>query len=102
MMPKKRGDRIKDDRRDAVTLTRLLRAGELTAIWVPDEDHEAMRIRSERGVRRRAILSLPGRCCWDFCSGTGANSRTNELDTDALAMVGRTSFWFASSAVRLR
>lgn len=43
MMPKKRGDRIKNARRDAVTLARLLRAGELTAIWVPDENHEAMR-----------------------------------------------------------
>ena len=43
MMPKKPGDRIKNDKRDAVTLARLLRAGELTAIWVPDESHEATR-----------------------------------------------------------
>ena len=35
--------RIKNDRRDAVMLARLLRAGELTAVWVPDETHEAMR-----------------------------------------------------------
>ena len=37
------GDRIKTDRRDAERLARLLRAGELTPIWVPDETHEAMR-----------------------------------------------------------
>ncbi|MGY3533222.1 transposase [Bradyrhizobium embrapense] len=34
---------MKTNRRDAVSLARLLRAGELTAVWVPDEGHEAMR-----------------------------------------------------------
>ncbi|WP_373415025.1 IS110 family transposase [Ensifer aridi] len=43
MTPKKPGDRIKNDTRDAAMLARLLRAGELTAVWVPDEVHEAMR-----------------------------------------------------------
>ena len=41
--PKRPGDRIKNDTRDALTLARLLRAGELTFVWVPDEVHEAMR-----------------------------------------------------------
>jgi len=41
--PKKSGDRIKNDRRDAETLARLERAGELTAIYVPREEDEAMR-----------------------------------------------------------
>jgi transposase len=41
--PKKSGDRIKNDRRDAETLARLERAGELTAIHVPREEDEAMR-----------------------------------------------------------
>lgn len=36
-------DKIKNDHRDAVSLARLLRAGDLTPIWVPDETHEAMR-----------------------------------------------------------
>ena len=43
LVPKRPGDRVKTNRRDAVTLARLLRAGELTAIWVPDEVHEAVR-----------------------------------------------------------
>jgi len=43
MIPKKRGDRIKNDRRDAKTLSRLHRAGELTAVYVPEEEDEAMR-----------------------------------------------------------
>ena len=34
---------MKTNRRDAIGLARLLRAGELTAVWVPDEGHEAMR-----------------------------------------------------------
>jgi transposase len=41
--PRRPGDRIKTDRRDAVTLARLHRSGELQAVWVPDEETEAMR-----------------------------------------------------------
>ena len=37
------GNHIKNDRRDALMLARLSRAGELTAVWVPDPAHEAMR-----------------------------------------------------------
>jgi transposase len=43
LIPKKSGERIKTNRRDAVTLARLLRAGELTSVWVPDAIHEAVR-----------------------------------------------------------
>jgi transposase len=43
LIPKKPGDRVKTNRRDAVALARLLRAGELTPVWVPDEGHEAIR-----------------------------------------------------------
>lgn len=43
LIPRKPGDRIKTIRRDAVGLARLLHASELTAVWVPDEGHEAMR-----------------------------------------------------------
>jgi transposase len=43
LIPKKPGDRVKTNRRDAVSLAKLLRADELTAVWVPERDHEAMR-----------------------------------------------------------
>ena len=43
LIPKRPGDRVKTNRRDALNLTQLLRAGNLTAVWVPDERHEAMR-----------------------------------------------------------
>ena len=41
--PVRPGNRQKNDTRDAVMLARLLRAGELTYVWVPDPVHEAMR-----------------------------------------------------------
>jgi hypothetical protein len=43
LIPMKAGDRVKTDRRDAVMLAKLHRAGELTAAWVPRDAHEAMR-----------------------------------------------------------
>src|ERR1041385_8446097 len=43
LIPMRAGDRIKTDRRDAVMLAKLHRAGELTSIWIPDAAHEAMR-----------------------------------------------------------
>lgn len=52
-MPRRPGDRVKTDRRDAQTLARLLRAGELVAVWVPDEAHEAVRdvVRARRQAK---------------------------------------------------
>jgi transposase len=43
LVPVKPGDRVKTDRRDALKLARSYRAGELTAVWVPDSAHEALR-----------------------------------------------------------
>ena len=40
---KKPGERVKTNRRDAVNLVKQLRGGDLTAVWVPDPRHEAMR-----------------------------------------------------------
>jgi len=43
LVPVKSGERVKTDRRDALKLARNYRAGELTAVWVPDAAHEALR-----------------------------------------------------------
>ena len=53
-VPRRPGDRVKTDRRDADQLARLLRAGELSGIRVPDPEDEAMRdlLRSRDQVRR--------------------------------------------------
>lgn len=80
LIPKKAGDRVKTNRRDALSLAKLLRAGELTAVWVPDERHEAMRDLSRaRGAavedlrsKRQQVSSLllrhglhyPGKKTW--------------------------------------
>jgi transposase len=66
LIPKKAGDRIKTNRRDAVTLARLFRAGELTSVWVPDAVHEAVRdlVRARESVaadvrkKRQQLLSF--------------------------------------------
>src|SRR5437867_13290535 len=59
LVPKKPGDRVKTNRRDAVSLAKLSRAGELTAVWVPDERHEAMRDLSR--ARQAAKKDLQGK-----------------------------------------
>jgi transposase len=43
LIPRKAGDRVKTDRRDAVTLARLMRSGDLTSIYVPRVEDEALR-----------------------------------------------------------
>lgn len=43
MIPRKNGDRTKNDHRDPKSLARLHRSAELTAVYVPDTQDEAMR-----------------------------------------------------------
>ena len=43
LVPVQAGDRVKTDRRDAEKLARSYRSGDLTPVWVPDADHEALR-----------------------------------------------------------
>ena len=43
LVPKKPGDRVKTDRLDALKLARSHRSDDLTAVWVPDEESEALR-----------------------------------------------------------
>jgi transposase len=80
LIPRKAGERIKTDRRDALSLARLYRAGELTAVWVPDQEQEAMRdlVRARedmKGIELRARQRLgafllrhgliyPGKSTW--------------------------------------
>lgn len=65
-IPKSPTDRIKNDHRDAISLAKLLRAGELTPVWIPDLTHEAMRdliraraaAKRDSRVARQRILSM--------------------------------------------
>ena len=66
LIPKRPGEHVKTNRRDAITLARLHRAGELTAVWVPDAVHEAVRdlVRAREAVaddlrrKRQQLLSF--------------------------------------------
>jgi len=92
LIPRKPGERVKTNRRDALSLARLLRAGELTAVWVPDEAHEAMRdlVRAREAAmedlrrKRQAITSLllkqgrtyPGKKTWGAKHGQWLQKQT--------------------------
>ena len=54
LIPRKPGDRVKTDHRDATQLARLLRSGDLTPVWVPDEEHEAFRdlVRAREDIKQ--------------------------------------------------
>ncbi len=80
LIPQRPGDRVKTNRRDALSLARQLRAGDLTAVWVPDPHHEAVRdLTRARGaavrelrVKRQQVSALllrlgqpyPGKTTW--------------------------------------
>jgi transposase len=54
LIPQKPGNRVKTNRRDALSLVRQLRAGDLTAVWVADAHHEAVRdLTRARGAAAR-------------------------------------------------
>lgn len=66
MIPKKPGERVKTDRRDAINLARLLRTGDLSAVYVPSVEDEAFRdlarawagARDDLGQARRRLKSF--------------------------------------------
>jgi hypothetical protein len=61
MIPKRSGDRIKTDRRDAINLVRLFRAGELTSIYIPTPADEAIATMSlvEKCYQSRTPIGQP-------------------------------------------
>ena len=68
LVPRRPGDRIKTDRRDALSLARLHRSGDLAEVWVPDEEQEAIRdlvrCRADfKHAERRARQRLPSSRC---------------------------------------
>jgi transposase len=98
MIPKRSGDRVKTNRRDSVTLVKLLRAGELRAIWVPDTVHEAVRdltrarevARSQEKASTGVVVPAPP---WPDLPGS-------ELDKNARALAGETDLQSSGAADR--
>jgi transposase len=87
LIPIKAGDRIKTDRRDAVMLAKLHRAGELTAVWVPDAAHEAMRdlVRARATAAKVAFQGAPAPQ-WISATAWQAVFRSSNLDTSLSAL----------------
>ncbi len=71
LIPRKPGERIKTDRRDATALARLHRAGELTPVWVPEPEHEAMRDLVRARPTWWRCFARHGSGSWVSCCGTG-------------------------------
>ena len=92
LVPRRPGDQVKTNKRDAISLAKLLRAGELTAVWVPDEGHEAMRdlvrgraaaVETLRSFSRGQALDCGARwlslhCLSEGCSGRPSRSSPQE------------------------
>jgi hypothetical protein len=99
-MPKRSGDRIKTDRRDGDALARLHRAGELTAIYIPTADDEALRdlVRAREDAvglaRRPSIGSRPS------CSGRATLSGTRRVDAPLSPLARRSQFPSPPAACR--
>ena len=86
LIPRKPGDRVKTDRRDALMLARLHRSGDLTPVWVPGQEQEAVRdltraredmkaIELKARQRLGAFLLRHGRVYEGRCRWTQAHSR---------------------------
>ena len=72
------GDRVKTDQRHAVMLARLLRSGDLTPVWVPDEAHEALRnLVQSRGDGKADALHAKHRLS-KFLRRQGASARRHQ------------------------
>ena len=69
LVPTKAGDRVKTDRRDAEKLARCHRAGELTAVWVPDAAHEALRdlVRAREAAKKDQLKADRGQISAPSC-----------------------------------
>ncbi len=87
-IPKKAGDRVKTDRRDAVQLARLLRSGDLSPVYIPSVEDEA--IRDVVRAREDVLKDLKAARCGSrraYCARI-FGMRSSELDSGASAVVG--------------
>jgi len=73
LIPKKPGDKIKTDNRDADNLTRLLRSGDLTAVFVPNAEDVNMAFPAQKVVFQEYVDSI-----------TEANERVKRWDKEIM------------------
>jgi transposase len=88
LIPRKPGDRIKTDRRDAINLAKLHRAGELTAVWIPDQAHEAIRDLVRASCGRPQSAPGPSAALW-LSPTSWPSLQSAGVDVDAPSLDGR-------------
>jgi transposase len=115
LVPRRPGDRIKTDGRDAVALAEFSRAGQLRAVWVPTRADEAIRdlsraredaVKSRLQMRQqlKGFLLRHGRVYGGKTSWCGAHDRwlsEVKFDEDA-ARIAFTEYWLATQAADQR
>ena len=84
LVPVKSGERVKTDRRDALKLARNYRAGELTAVWVPDAAHEALRdlVRAREAAKKDQLRAKHRLGKFLLRHGAAAGERCEALDLE--------------------
>jgi transposase len=94
LVPVKAGDRVKTDRRDAEKLARCYRAGDLTAVWVPDAAHEALRdlVRARLAAKRDQLRARHRLGKFLLRHGQRAPEGTTAWSVRHLAWIKRQSF----------
>ena len=102
LIPKKPGERVKTDRRDGLKLASLYRSGELTPVWVPDEEQEAIRdLTRARGEMKRVELQLKtARECVSPALQQEVHGGQEQMDPGVLPLVGRGEDEVSGSADR--
>ena len=103
LVPVKAGDRVKTDRRDAEKLARCYRAGDLTAVWVPDAAHEALRdlVRARLAAKRDQLRARHRLGKFLLRQGRRAPEGTTAWSTKYLAWVKQQHFEHAAQQATL-
>ncbi len=91
LIPTRPGLQIKTDRRDALALAALLRAGELSSIWVPDETHEAMRDLCRARETAVSDMRRARQHLLSFCFATAGSSKAALIGQKHIAIGWRPS-----------
>ena len=88
LVPVKAGDRVKTDRRDATKLARSYRSGDLTAVWVPNEEARgaAGSGASPRGSQAGSVTGASSAQQISIASGPARPGRDQDVDAEVFAM----------------
>jgi transposase len=101
LIPRKSGDRVKTDKRDALALARLLRSGDLTPIWVPGPEDEALRdlVRARFDAKADLLRAKHRLSKFLLRQGLRPPAGTRAWSPKYRAWLGKLSFPFAASRV---